>query len=46
MHIVGFDLASFWVGFIAGTLSFFIFAMVVAAKSAKKRGEKYGKEDN
>lgn len=41
MHIVGFDLASFWVGFIAGTLSFFIFIMIIAVSNAKKRKEKF-----
>ena len=37
MHIVGFDLASFWLGFITGSFAFFIFVMIMAVRMNNKR---------
>ena len=37
MHIVGFDLVSFWLGFIVGSVAMFIFIMVLATSMAKKK---------
>ena len=37
MHIVGFDLVSFWLGFIVGSVAMFIFIMVLATSMAKHR---------
>lgn len=37
MHIVGFDLVSFWLGFIVGSVAMFIFIMILATSMAKRK---------
>jgi len=40
MHIVGFDLVSFWLGFIVGSIALFIFMMIISMRSYKDRKNK------